>query len=502
MSRLSLLRAGTAAIALCASLPAIAQTNNPLNLPTQGNIAPGVYPYGLVQTQFGPTTATTTVSVGLGQITNQATGNQIILNVPGGTSLNTPGFSLSDPATPVNPGPFATLQTSKAAVTATTTVQGSVGNATIRNIATSNLLQVTGEPGSTANIGRVDQNSRADTTATTTIMDVATTGDATSTFLTAAQGNIASFDGIKVNLPSDGQTIDQSASRFQTAIQTFGNVAILEPLDVTTTAIGNGVFATGSEANRADILVDTINQRTKQDQTAITTFTGGSDIAGGAIRTTAIGNTVSFQTSADDARAILDNLSQTVGRRGGQTATTTIEAATQTQAAPLNIVTSASGNVLSLTGDLVAGDSDIVQTVKAPQVSTTTLNLERTSTAGDLTVGTYAFGNTAALTGELVRGNSPSGNTYDFIQKTNAGQTASLNAAISNGTTPVIFDTRAIGNDLSLTTNRLQDFNAINQTTNAPQWATSTVVTGNLGSSLSVQTIATGNSIQLSIGRP
>lgn len=504
MSRLSLLRAGTAAIALCASLPAVAQsTSNPLNLPTQGNAVPGAYPFGVVQSQFAATTAGTIVDtrngIENGTLTTLATGNQIVLSVPRGQALNTPGFNSADPATPVNPGPFATSQTVGGPSSATTTLSGSADVFDVRGIATGNLFQVTGEPGSSVDIGRIEQLADSELTANSRI-PVSITSTDRSTFVAATQGNIVSFDGVKVNMPTDGQTITQTNGPFgQAATQRLSNVLSDGPVTVTTSAIGNGVFATGPADNPTDVLIDGIVQNNGSLMGARTTFGSFNALGGGDIRTSAVGNTVVVETTAANARAIVDNLEQSTFTLG-QSAETIVEGLVLRGDTPLNVITSATGNSFSLTGSIVAGDSRNVQTNRSQQDATARLTIEAdVNQSGPVVVGTYASGNVVNLTGDLVRGNSVSGNAYRFEQVSTQKQDASLNATLTD-VPSATFDTRAIGNQLSIQATRLQDINRVTQTSNAQQTAASNVTS--TAAALSVQTIATGNSFGFSPGRP
>ncbi len=517
MSRLSLLRAGTAAIALCASLPAIAQTSNPLNLPTQGNIVPGTYPAGIEQKQVNNIFAGSTVGFGTlgaptGLVNTQASGNQILLNLPAGTTLNTPVETNVDLITPVNPGPFATSQTTTGEITALTELTGTVVTGNVRTIATANLFEAGADgAGSGVNIGQLKQTIESGgfgQTAATIVTSLNTGGSVSANFVTAAQGNIASFGSVKVNMPLDGQTILQSNANTQTATQTlkvptpnfqpdpslFGG-----PVTFSATATGNAVFASGPTPGGSDIFIDRIEQATTNTQSAESIFRNGT-ISDGTIRTVAFGNIVELGTSPTSGFTIVDNLNQQVKENSGQTAKASIGSEKEFTAGPLNVLTSARGNVFTLTGGTVAGDSGILQSVSGPQLATTQIVIPGSNAPGDLTVGTFASGNNASLTGGLVRGNSISGNDYVFAQETTTAgsQTATLNASSFDvGSKTAFFDTRAVGNQLSFSANNLQDIQKVNQSTQSPQAAFSNVFAGGAGA-LTVQTFATGNIFQFS----
>ncbi len=429
----TLLRATTAAAVLGVAMPAGAQV---LNLPPTE------------QVKAAPVLGTTLMNwVGANRLTavTQATANEILLQSDGKILINMPEVRQRAEGS--------------APSTATFITEGGIDvrDATVQTRAVGNMVASVPNEGDTfpARYGviGIQQKNHAVQSAYNELTDVKTGGGGhtdASDFIAIAQGNQVALQGPRIGVqfgPRNDDVIRQTNNGQQIATQIVTGGFHETATNFTTAALGNSVSA---EAKRvADF--DRIEQDTTSRQTATfhgTEFDRLNSVGQGTstIQTAATANTIVLSTDPERSpgNTYLGRSEQIVSGHG-QTATTYLD-------------------------------------VKLPNAEPTRGNLE---------VGTSASGNVLSMTGNKVYG------FKDLNQTAYAGQIAKLEVYNAHGTKNAVFDTRATGNQMSFSANSMVSIGGLNQAVTAPQNATSMVNWSSFGGNLTVQTIGTGNSIRV-----
>lgn len=429
----TMLRASTAAAVLGLAMPAGAEV---LNLPPT------------MQTKAAPIVGTTIIDqVGATRLTaiTQATANEVLFQADGPVVINLPEVRQKAQGSATSTATFVT--TGGISVRDATVQTRAVGNA-IASVPNAD----DGNPALYGVIG-VRQTNQAGQSAYNELTGVGTGGAGwteASDFSAIAQGNNVALRGPEIGVqfgPRNDDVVKQTNRGDQTATQIVLGGFNETPTNFTTAAVGNGVSADAVRV--ADF--DRIRQENSSRQVA--TFRG-----------------TEFQR--------LNNAG---------TGTSTIQTAATANAIVLSTDPTANpGNTyLGRSEQIVSGDGQTASTyldLKLPPMEPTRGNLE---------VGTSASGNVLSMTGNKVYG------FKDLNQTAYAGQTATLEVYNVRGTKDAVFDTRATGNQMSFSANTMVGIGGLNQVVTAPQTATSMVNWSSMGGSFTVQTIGSGNSIRV-----
>lgn len=359
------------------------------------------------------------------------------------------------------------------------------GNLTGSAVAIGNLYEVSATTGQ--GIGEVASNNGAGTGSpqinfgaiSSELTVVATQGAGNNSLSSTAAANVINLDAVTATNYGNrvvGQTNNAPVSA-TTTLSSGANQ--LGNLTVRTNALGNSMNYEGSSSVQLGAgqngggLVTQINNG---PQTAYTNFGSGMDARVVTSSTAAVGNSVS-------ATAPTVGLSVDQTNNANQFATVDFAGGFQ----QASVSTSAIGNIVTPTGAFSSA-SGVDQVNNASQGATTNINSGATFNGGRLTASAAAIGNAISVEGSSV--------TLVGSQINNANQTSVLNANGGSWTGGADLSSQSIGNLITADMTGAVN-SSMPQTNFGMVSATTNVFGGAFGASMSANSLAAGNILQV-----